>query len=725
MSLEALFRPRSVAVVGASRNPGSLGHGILRNLVDGGFPGPIYPVNPKPGDVQGLPSFPRLQAIPHPVDLAVMTIPSRFILDAVRDAAAKGVRAIVMITAGFKETGQEGAARETELLRIIRDAGIRMVGPNCMGLLDTWPEAPLNASFAAAAPRPGRVAFASQSGALGEVILEIAADLDLGVSAFVSLGNQSDVDASDLLEHWGDDPRTDLILLYLESIERPARFARLARRITGELGKPILAVKAGRSEAGARAASSHTGSMAGADAAASALLEQAGVIQLDTLDDLFTLAPGFGHQPLPRGSRVAILTNAGGPGILATDAADRFGLELPGLAPSTVAAMAGSVLAEASLANPVDILAPATPAHYRICTAALLADPSVDGLIVIHVSPVTTDSSAVARGVIAAVDEADSPDKPVLTSFMNVHRGAEGRRLLRQAGIPSYRLPEPAARTMAVMARFATRRSEDPPLPRELEPPMDAERVRSVSEPALRRAGPEGAWLDLAEAMSLLEAAGIPTVPWQTVERAAEVEAFAGVHGWPVVLKTDHPALLHKTDLGGVRVDLRSTSEAEAALVELRELLLSVGGGGAIVVQPMISGVETLAGISVDPTYGHLLAFGLGGVHVELLQDVIFRVCPLAARDAAAMVRGIRGLALLEGARGGPRADLGAIEDVLRRLSALVEAVPGIVELDLNPLFAGPGGVVAVDARVRLSDRRGPAPTTGRPRTGPAPPSAP
>jgi len=701
VSLDALFRPRAVAVVGASRNPASLGNGIVRNLVDGGFPGPVYPVNPKPGDVRGLPSFPTLLAIPGPVDLAVMTIPSRFILDAVRDAAAKGVRAIVMITAGFKETGGEGVAREEELLRIIDEAGIRMVGPNCMGILDTWPTAPLNASFAAVAPRPGRVAFASQSGALGEVILEIAADLDLGVSAFVSLGNQSDVDASDLLEHWADDERVDLVLLYMESIARPARFARLARRITGELGKPILAVKAGRSEAGARAASSHTGSLAGADVAAQALLEQSGVIQLDTLDDLFDLAPGFGHQPLPQGHRVAILTNAGGPGILATDAADRFGLELPELAGQTVAEMTGRVLPEASLANPVDILAPATPEHYRVCTRALLQDPAVDGLIVIHVSPITTDSAAVARSVIDGVAEADAPDKPVLTSFMNVHRGAEGRRLLRRAGIPSYQLPEPAARTMAAMARFAARRHAGVPT-LELWPKAEGMRARELVAPALRRAGPEGAWLDLAEAMALLEAAGIPVAPWQIVDRAARIEAFADRHGWPVVLKVDHPALLHKTEHGGVRTDLRSSGEAESALVELRALLRKAGPGGRIIVQPMASGVETLAGVSADPTYGHLLAFGLGGVHVEVLKDVVFRVCPVAPRDASAMVRGIRGLPLLKGARGAEPADLEAIEAVLRRLSALVEAVPEIVELDLNPLFAGPRGAVAVDARVRV-----------------------
>jgi acetate---CoA ligase (ADP-forming) len=703
MSLDALFRPRSVAVVGASRNPGSLGNGIVQNLVQGGFPGPIYPVNPRPGEVLGLPSFPSLDAIPGPVDLAVMTIPSRYILDATRDAAAAGVKAIVMVTAGFKETGGEGVARETELLRIIREAGIRMVGPNCMGLLDTWVDAPLNASFAAVVPRPGRVAFASQSGALGEVILEIADDLDLGVASFVSLGNQSDVDASDLLEHWAEDERAQLILLYMESIARPARFARLARRIVCELGKPILAVKAGRSEAGARAASSHTGSLAGADAAASALLEQAGVIQVDTLGDLFTLAPGFAHQPCPAGRRIAILTNAGGPGILATDAADRYGLVLPELALETVAAMAGQVLPESSLSNPVDILAPATPEHYRVCTEALLADPSVHGLIVIHVSPVTTDGTAVAQGVLAAIRRADVPDKPVLTSFMNVHRGAEARDLLRQAGVPSYRLPEAAARTMAAMARHGERRSEADRTPPSLDPPPDAAAAQAIVEAAIARGGGDGQWLDFAEAMALLEATGIPVAAWRAVERVDEVEAFALEHGWPVVLKVDHPALLHKTEHGGVRPGLRTAGEAGAALSELRALLTASGGGGSVVVQPMLSGVETLAGISADASYGHLLAFGLGGVHVEVLKDVVFRVCPLTGPDASSAVRGIRGLSLLQGARGAEPADLSAIEHVLLRLSALVEAAPGIVELDLNPLFASADGAVAVDARVRVS----------------------
>ena len=702
MSLDALFRPRSVAVVGASRSPGSLGNGIVRNLVEGGFAGPIYPVNPKPGDVLGLPCFRSLREIPAPVDLAVMTIPSRFILDAVRDAAHKGVRAIVMITAGFKETGGQGVAREEELLRIIRDAGIRMVGPNCMGLLDTAPEARLNASFAAVTPRPGRVAFASQSGALGEVILEIAADLDLGVAAFVSLGNQSDVDASDLLEHWADDERTELILLYLESIAQPARFAALAQRITGELGKPILAVKAGRSEAGARAASSHTGSLAGADAAASALLEQSGVLQVDTLDELFTLAPGFAHQPLPAGRRLAVLTNAGGPGILATDAADRHGLVLPELAHRTVSAMEGEVLAESSLANPVDILAPATPEQYRICTAALLADPSVDGLIVIHVSPVTTDCAAVAQGVLAAIEGAEAPSKPVLTSFMKVHRGAEARRLLRQAGVPSYRQPEAAARTMAAMARFAARQAEGAVEEVALDPPVDVGAARAAIGAALDRSRGEGVWLDFAEAMALLEAAGIPVAPWRFVAQPSDVQSFADEHGMPLVLKVDHPELLHKTEHGGVRTDLWTASCVSKALAALQELLEEAGGGGSVVAQQMLGGVETLAGITSDPSYGHLLAFGLGGVHVEVLKDVVFGVCPVTSRDARSMVRGIRGLPLLQGARGAQPADLRAIEQVLLRLSALVEAVPEIIELDLNPLFADAGGAVAVDARVRI-----------------------
>jgi acetate---CoA ligase (ADP-forming) len=708
VSLDALFRPRSVAVVGASRNPKSLGHGLLRNLLQGDFDGPVYPVNPNADSIQGVEAFPSLQAIPGPVDLAVVTVPARLVLDAARDAAAKGVRAMVTITAGFKEIGGDGVAREAELRRIIRDAGIRMVGPNCMGLISTDVGFLLNASFAAAPPRTGPVAFASQSGALGEVILELANEVDIGMSAFVSLGNKTDVGGTDLVEHWGADERTKLILLYLESIDEPERLARVARRITHS-GKPILAVKAGRSEAGARAASSHTGSLAGADAAASALLAQAGVIQAETIDDLFTLAPGFAHQPLPAGRRIGILTNAGGPGIMATDAADREGLELATLTSDSVVAMAEAVPAEASLRNPVDILAPALPEHYRACTEAMLADPAVDGLIIIHVSPVTADAEAIARGVLEGIDAARArggAGKPILASFMNPSRGRPGRRVLRDAGIPAWRFPEQAVHTMATMARY--KELIERPAGRfvELEPALHISRARDVVHSALVRMANKRlteCWLRFDEAMALLRACRIPVAPWAMAWNADAAVAFSQGRG-PIVLKADSDTVLHRTEHDAVAIDLHDEAEIRASWAALRARLDEIPGDHRIVAQEMVrDGVETLAGVTVDPALGHLLAFGLGGVFVELLKDVVFRLAPLSDRDAELMVRGIRGLPLLEGLRGSERVDLDGLQTVLLRLSRLVEEIPEIREIDLNPMFARASTQTVVDARIRVS----------------------
>jgi len=700
--LAPLLTPRSVAVVGASRTERTIGHEVVANLTRAGFTGPVYPVNPKAASIRSIRAFPSLSAIPWPVDLAVISVPRDLVLPTVKEAITKGVKALVTITAGFKEVGPEGVAREQEIVDLLRKHGIRMVGPNCMGIINTDPAVRLNASFAARTPPPGSVAFASQSGALGEAILQVADDLGLGLSTFVSLGNKADVSSNDLLDWWAEDPRTKLVLLYLESFGNPRRFATLARRLTRQKGKPILAVKSGRSSRGAEAASSHTGALAGTDSAVSSLLQQCGVIRANTVRELFTLAQAFASQPLPRGKRLAVLTNAGGPGILATDAAVHVGLELAEFAPQTKKALAALLPAEASLRNPVDMIASASPEQFAACSAAMLADPGVDAFLPIFVSPATMDAERVAAALKDGVDEGRSrggAGKPVLACFMGRNKGPEGRAILKDAHIPVYDFPEAATQALAAMAWFAEFRAE----PTGAIPVMTPAPDRARAAAALK--GKDG-WLRFPVAMELMAAYGIPVAPWTTVKDPDSARAFADLHGFPVVVKLDSDTILHRTEKGGVAMDLRSEREIQGAFWELERNVADVPGDHQFIAQTMVQGgTECLIGATTDPVVGHILAFGLGGVFVELMRDVVFRLHPLTDREASTMVRSIRGLPMLEGARGKRGVDLGQIEDVLLRVSALLSDFPEVAELDLNPFFAHPetGKAAAADVRVRIA----------------------
>ncbi|MEZ4474271.1 MAG: acetate--CoA ligase family protein [bacterium] len=701
--LDAILRPRSVAVIGAGRRDGSIGREILKNLVRFGFEGPVHPVHPDAGHVLSMRAWPSIEAVPDPVDLAVIAVPAAQVADVVRACAARGVRGLVVITAGFREVGPAGRALEAEVLAIVRSHGMRMVGPNCMGVINADPAVNLDASFGTTLPLPGGAAFASQSGALGEVVLATARAVGLGISQFVSLGNKADVSGNDLLAFWAEDPLTRVILLYLESFGNPRHFAQLARGITRGRGKPVLAVKSGRTTQGAAAASSHTGSLAGGDRAASALFKSCGVIRCNTVAELFALARGFCQQPLPPGDRVAVLTNAGGPGIMATDAAVHFGLTMAPLAPETRADLAAVLPAEASVQNPVDMIAQATPAQYAACAKRLLADPAVDALLVIFVSPVVTDPPAVARAIVEGVAPT-AGEKPVLACFMGRSQGDEGIALLAAAGIPSYPFPESAAQTLAAMAKFQAWRAR--PAGEVQRFAVDRARAGAIIAAGLESPHP---WLSAADALALLAAYGVPTVASRTVRSPEEAIAFADEVGYPVVLKVDDPGILHKSDVGGVQVNLRSPGEIKGAFWDLRERL-PAGTGDRYLVQRMLTGgQEVIVGAVADPTVGHLVMFGLGGVFVELMEDVAFGVHPLTDADAARMVREVRGWPLLAGHRGSEPADVALIEGVLLRVSQLIEDFPAIVEMDLNPFIATPAGRggAAVDARVRLARPEG------------------
>jgi acetyl coenzyme A synthetase (ADP forming)-like protein len=690
-SMARLFEPRSVAVIGASRERGKIGAEILHNLVSAGFRGRIFPINPGAASIEGVPCFPRLTEVPEEVDLAVVVVPAAAVPAAIEDCIAHRVKAVIVITAGFSETGAEGRAREAALLDRVREAGIRMVGPNCMGIVNTDPAVRLNATFAPIYPPDGRVALSSQSGALGLALLDYASQLNLGISTFVSVGNKTDVSSNDLVQYWAEDPRTDVILLYLESFGSPGVFGRIARRVARR--KPIIAVKSGRSRAGARAASSHTGALAESDTVVDALFRQAGVIRTGTLEELFDVATLLAHQPVPSGRRVAIVTNAGGPGILAADACEAQGLELPPLAPATAQALRCFLPAAASVKNPVDMLASAPPEHYARTLRAVLDDPGIDSVLAIFIPPIAVGTDAVAEAVVAGTRDAAS--KPVLAIFMSTKGAPE---ILRP--IPTYPFPESAAIALARATRYGEWLSRPAGTVPEF-PDCDVERARRAVAPALERGG---GWLDPIEARDLLSAFGIPAAPLRVAASAEEAVRAAGEVGLPVALKAVGPSILHKTEVGGVRLGLETPEDVREAAADLASRL--GGEMTGILVQAMIpGGVETIVGVVRDPTFGPLVLYGSGGTLVELVSDVSFRLHPLTDVDAREMLEEVKGTALLRGYRGAPRADEAALRELLLRVSALVEACPEVREMDLNPVKVLAQGTSVVDARIRVERR--------------------
>ncbi|HEU4927427.1 MAG TPA: GNAT family N-acetyltransferase [Vicinamibacterales bacterium] len=687
-SMRAFFEPRVVAVIGANRTRGKIGSEILNNLVEAGFTGTIVPVHPDAAEIAGRTAYPRVTDIPGAVDLAIVVVPAAHVLDAVDDCIAKNVRAICVISAGFSECDAEGRAREARLLDKVRRAGVRLIGPNCMGLLNTDPAVRLNATFSPVYPPRGQVAMSTQSGALGLAILDCARRLDIGISSFVSVGNKADVSSNDLIQYWAEDPNTSVILLYLESFGNPKKFAEIARRVGRT--KPIVAVKAGRSAAGSRAAASHTGALASNDAVVDALFRQAGVIRTGRLEEMFDVAALLSHQPVPRGSRVAILTNAGGPGILAADACEANGLELPALGETTCAELRSFLPAAASVNNPIDMLASATPEQFGRALAAILRDPAVDSVITIFIPPLVTEPQAVAAAITAAA--AGHRDKPVLGVFMR----AEGAPAALSP-IPSYAFPESAALALARVTAYAKWRAK-PVVPAPSLAGIDRDAIRRILD-AATTSGAE--WLSPEDAQALLTAAGITTPAARAVASAAEAVEAATRIGYPVVLKALGPTLLHKTERKGVALNLRDADAVRAAHADF-EQRLGADMTGVLVQRMITAGAEMIVGALQDPLFGPLIACGTGGVMVDVLADTAFRLHPLTASDATDMIDELRGARLLRGYRGSPPADEAALRDVLLRVSAIVGVAPEIRELDLNPVIVLPTGACVADVRVRL-----------------------
>jgi acetate---CoA ligase (ADP-forming) len=691
--LDACFTPRTVAVIGAGRTAG-VGASILRNLL-ATRRGGVYPVNPHARSIEGVPCYRSLAELSIAVDLAVIAVPAAAVDAAVEDCIQTRVGAIVVISAGFGETGVEGRRREAALRDRVRHAGIRMIGPNCLGLINTDPEAPVNASFAPAMPLVGPVAFASQSGALGLAVVDAANRLGVGLSSFVSTGNAADVSFADLLEYWETDPRTTAILLYAESFTDPRRFAAVARRVSRT--KPVVVLKSGRSAAGARAASSHTGALAQQDAIVDALLREAGVLRVGTLEELVAAAALLGYQPLPRGRRVAVLTNAGGPGILAADACETSGLTMATLSPRTTELLREFLPANAGLANPIDMIATATPDDYRRALPLLLSDSNVDAIVAMFIPLSVTSTTDVATAVAAA---ARGADKPVLATFF----GTPGLASLL-APIPCYDFPETSVQALAAASRYRQLRLEPE---RAREPRrVDPSRVRPIVDGA-RAAG--ATWLEPRVASTLLEASGITVAPHHFVTNAVEVVAAARQLGYPVVVKGSGPTLLHKTEHHTVHRHLQDESSVLRAFEELS----AQPGVATIVMQPMIrDGVEMLVGAVRHSHLGHAVMCGSGGTLVELLQDTALRLAPVTRQGAAAMLNELRGARLLRGHRGAPVLAEAALVETVLRISDLVDICPEIAEVDLNPVIVTATEAVAVDVRIRIESLATPASLRG------------
>jgi acetate---CoA ligase (ADP-forming) len=719
-SLATLLAPRAVAVIGASREPTSIGRRVLESLRSGGFTGAIYPVNPKVEAIDELTCYPSARALPPGVDLAVIAVPASAVLDVVDDCAAAHVKSLVVISAGFAEAGEHGRTLQQALVERVRNYGMRMVGPNCMGVVNAGAEVRLNASFSPMMPPAGRVSLLSQSGALGIAILQLARERQVGLSTFVSVGNKADVSGNDLLQYWESDRDTSVILLYLESFGNPRRFARIARRLGRT--KPIVAVKAGRTRAGSRAAGSHTAALAASDVAVNALFHQSGVIRADTIDEMFDIAACLDAQPLPEGRRVGIVTNAGGPGILAVDACEAAGLSVVEFSAATRARLSAFLPPEASIGNPVDMIASAGPDEYRRAIEAVMTSPELDAAIVIF-TPVDArtadDIRAAIRDGIAAGRRAGARDKPVLACVM-AETGALAPLDIVDSGaaagaaherVPAYAFPENAARALGKVAAYASWRREPPGLFWGFDD-IHTSDAREVCASVLNARGDD--WLTSEEVRRVLNAFGLPLLPTVLARSADDAAALASIFGFPVAAKVQSRKLLHKSDAGAVRLGLASERAVRAAFKELSTVAAANGvdknaDSDGVAVQPMIAGgVEIMIGITDDPLFGPLVGFGLGGVHVEVLGDVQFRVAPLTDRDADELLHGIRGSRLLQGYRGHPPADVDALRELLLRIARLAEDVPEIAELDLNPVIALPpgNGCRIVDARIRVGARR-------------------
>jgi acetate---CoA ligase (ADP-forming) len=700
-NLRMLFWPRSIAVVGASNREGTVGRELFANILMNGYTGVVYPVHLTAKSILGVKAYPSVLHVPDEVDLAVIIVPAVAVPAAMEECGQKGVKSAIVISAGFKELGEQGRLLERKVKEKADKYNIAMVGPNCFGMINTDPRVRLNSTFGRIMPGHGNIAFISQSGALGIAALEFAKARDIGLSKFISIGNKADVNENDLLSFLKDDDETDVLLLYLEDLKDPREFMDLARLITGEAGrtKPILAIKSGRTTEGAKAASSHTGALAGSDAAYDAFFEQCGILRVESLSDLFEYAIAFANQPIPKQNRVAIITNAGGAGIMATDAAIRSGLKLAQLAEETKQTMRAGLPLSASVANPVDVLGDSDEKRYAFALKHLLADPNVDGVVTIWTPTLMAETEAVARGIAEVAKDAG---KPVLGCLMSL---GEPRKIAEAlGGIPSYTLPETAVKTMSMLAYYGTWLNR----PRTEVKHFDTVKTARVKELVELVKSRERKFIAEPEAHEILACYGLPTLPSALVKTPDEAVEAARKIGYPVVIKIVSPDVLHKTEFGGVRVniagDMALRSEYALLLKTVNERRPGADIWGVFVQKMAPKGREFILGMNRDPQFGPLLMFGMGGIMVELLKDVTFRVAPVRELSAQTMLTEIKGYKLITGFRGEPPADGDKIVESIERLSQLVMDFPELDEVDINPFVAYEKGkgAVCLDARILI-----------------------
>jgi acetyl coenzyme A synthetase (ADP forming)-like protein len=699
--LNKFFAPQSVAVVGASRDPDKLGFAVVENLIKSGFAetGKVYPINPKADEILDLPAYPSVLDVEGSIDLAVIVIPYKYVPGAMKECGEKGIPAVVVITAGFREAGHEGLEREREVLEIAKKYGTRVIGPNCLGVIDTF--TPLNASFAAGTPPKGPINFTSQSGALGTAVLDWSLAGELGFSKFVSLGNKADVSEIDLFRLWADDPHANALMAYIEGVGNGREFIETARVVSKK--KPIIAVKSGVTKAGSRAVSSHTGSLAGSEQAYAAAFKQAGIVRAHTMEEMFDYARAFAYQPPLPGDRIAIITNAGGPGILATDAIERSGLTIARFENETIHKLESYLPDAASAANPVDVLGDSAADRYQFAIDTVAQDPNVDAVLVILTPQAMTDILGTAEAIANLSDETDVP---VFGCFMGEKEVSKGIHILTERGVPNYPFPERAVAALRAMAEYRDAKAE--PLPEYEQFVVDKEAVAKVFEET-RQAG--RVTIGDFEARTILDAYGLRIPKSELAETPEEAVEIASQIGYPVVLKIASPDILHKTDVGGVRVGLQSAQDVRDAfeLMVYRAQRYVEGARiwGCLVQEMMPKGLEVLVGMNRDPQFGPLVTFALGGIYVEILKDATFRVAPFSKHEAKQMLDEIRAHALLDGVRGNPPVDKEAIIDALLRIGQLVTDFPEIAELDINPLmvFEESQGAIAIDMRLVLSSK--------------------
>jgi acetyl coenzyme A synthetase (ADP forming)-like protein len=696
----AFFEPRSVAIIGASSDPAKLSYAIVDNMTRYGYRGRILPINPKGGIILGHQAYPSVLDVPDEIDLAVIVIPAPHVADAMEQCGKKGVRGVIVITAGFREVGGDGMKMERALVDIAKKYSIRMIGPNCIGIIDTV--IPLNTSFTAGMPKRGNIAFMTQSGALAQAVLDWAEGQGIGFSRFVSIGNKADCNENDFIEAWGDDPESKVILAYLEDIRDGAEFMARAKRVGREKHTPIIAIKSGTTDAGTRAISSHTGSLAGSERAYDAAFKQSGVVRANSIESLFNYSIAFAYQPLLRGNRVAVVTNAGGMGVMATDAVERAGLKMARLAPETINALLRDAPEIASALNPIDVRGDAFEDRYEIALRHALADSNVDAAIAILIPQELTPVKKSARVIAQVAKEFAAQEKTVIAVFMGEERSREGVKILIENGVPNYAFPEPAAEALGAMWQY--RQWLDKPV--EAPPQFEIDRAKIRATIDAVRADHRTALVE-AEARAIAEAIGLRVPQTQLARNADEAIAVAQRIGYPVVFKIASPDILHKSDIGGVRIGIANDADARDAfdliVYRARRFMPDAQIWGVTVQQMIPAGKEVIIGMSRDPQFGPLLAFGLGGIYVEVLKDVTFRIAPITARDADEMMNEIRGAPLLRGVRGEAPSDLSAVRDALLRVSQLVSEFPEIVELDVNPLVVRASGAVAIDVRVVIA----------------------